>query len=351
MFEIIHACEQWDNYLSRFSNKVFWGLQYYQLYNQEGTPEAAYYEDERGLVFYPYLRRKIDFEKIGFRHNEEDFFDISTAYGFGGPLIDCDKENEIEGLFSDFRSEFEIFCNNTNIISEFIRFQPFIVNTELMRKFMEVDEKNRNLYVELRSYHTNEDFLNSYKSTNRRRIKKAKELGIKIVIDENKLFLREFVDIYYHTMDRNHADDFYYFSQEYFSQMIHQLGNNCALAHAMYENRIISTELLLYDENCVYSYLGGTYSEYYHLSPNNLLTHEIIMWAKEKGAMYYLLGGGYKPNDGIYYYKKSFAPNHEIDFYVGKKIMNQKLYQELSNHVINQKSTLNKDYFPLYRAT
>jgi len=350
MLKIINEVHEWDEYLNRFSNKVFWCIQYYQLYSHEGFPEAAIYEDHRGIIFYPYLRRRIHFEQTGLERKDADYFDLTTAYGFGGPLIRCVYSREEEAFFADFRCEFELYCKNTHVVSEFIRFQPFVSNSEFIEKYIDVDIKTPSVYVELLSNLTDEDYLKTYQSTNRNRIKKAKSQGLQIMIDEEKAHLKDFIDIYYHTMERNGADAYYYFHEHYFTQLIHHLEDKCLLVHVIYEEKIICSELILYDESCMYSFLGGTLADYYHLSPNNLLTHEIILWAKNKGSHYYLLGGGYKPNDGIYKFKKKFAPNNSVDFFVGKKIINQPIYDELSTQVLRQNPLINKDYFPLYRA-
>ncbi|WP_018757577.1 lipid II:glycine glycyltransferase FemX [Paenibacillus terrigena] len=349
MLKIMKGSNEWEDCLKKFSNHVFWKYRYYLLYKDEGVPEAVYYEDDRGIVFYPYLKRKINLNELGLNRSES-FFDITTAYGFGGPLIDCRDNRDSEALFAAFRVEFDRYCQDSQIVSEFIRFQPFIVDKEIMDKFIDIDVKNMNLYVELDAELSSDDYLKTYKSTNRNRIKKAMNHGVEIVIDEEKKFLDEFIHIYKHTMDRNHANEFYYFNEDYFRELIEYLHSNCVLAHAVHDHNIISTELLLFDESCVYFYLGGTLSDYFNLCPNNLLKHHIILWAKEKGISRYLLGGGYKANDGVYQYKKSFAPKHEIEFLVGKKIHNPSMYSLLCTHAVNLNPSLNTDYFPLYRA-
>ncbi|MFK4998691.1 GNAT family N-acetyltransferase [Bacillus sp. N9] len=82
------------------------------------------------------------------------------------------------------------------------------------------------------------------------------------------------------------------------------MKGNFVYIHVLNEDKVVSTELVLYgSENC-YSFLGGTDRNYFKLQPNTLLKYEVIKWAKEKGLKRFILGGGYGKDDGIYKYKK-----------------------------------------------
>ena len=81
------------------------------------------------------------------------------------------------------------------------------------------------------------------------------------------------------------------------------------------------------------------------------MKYEIIKWAHEKGLKNFVLGGGYGADDGIFRYKASLAPKGIVDFYIGKKIFDRKLYNYLISVRCQEKSedTLS-DFFPRYRA-
>jgi hypothetical protein len=55
----------------------------------------------------------------------------------------------------------------------------------------------------------------------------------------------------------------------------------------------------------------------------------LIRWARDEGLKYYLIGGGNEIHDGIFEYKRSFAPQGIVDFYIAKRIHNQELYAQL----------------------
>ncbi len=106
---------------------------------------------------------------------------------------------------------------------------------------------------------------------------------------------------------------------------------------------------MLCSEKYVYSFLGGTLEEFYPMRPNELLKCEIIKWSQETEHSAFILGGGYGGNDGIYRYKKSFAPGSDVPFYVGRFVHNRKIYDKLVD-MRRQQGELNSNFFPLYRA-
>ncbi|MEK7993704.1 MAG: GNAT family N-acetyltransferase, partial [Planctomycetota bacterium] len=83
---------------------------------------------------------------------------------------------------------------------------------------------------------------------------------------------------------------------------------------------------------------------------------EIIRWAKRLGKRRYILGGGYRAGDGIFRYKRSFAPHGITAFYIGHCIFNHTIYQMLVDQRMQQAGLAgltwptSTEYFPLYRS-
>jgi lipid II:glycine glycyltransferase (peptidoglycan interpeptide bridge formation enzyme) len=219
---------------------------------------------------------------------------------------------------------------------------------------LEIEKMNSVIYVDLSL--TEEEIWENYKRNNRKNIKKAMRNNIEVVIDEKYEFLNEFLEIYYETMKKNNAKEYYFFPKKFFEFIYASLNKNFVLFISKKNNKIISVELALYDKDIIYSFFGGTLLEYFPLRPNNLLKHKLILWAKEKNIKYYLIGGGYHPGDGIFEYKHSFSEDGIKDFFVGRKIYDNKKYKMLeesfekylsnNNITVNLKET---KYFPSYR--
>jgi len=213
---------------------------------------------------------------------------------------------------------------------------------------------NSIIYVDLSL--TEEELWGNYKRNNRKNIKKAMRNDIEVVVDEEFEFLDEFLEIYYETIKKNNAKKYYFFPKIFFEFIRVSLNKNFVLFISKKNNKIISVELALYDKDVIYSFLGGTLSEYFLLRPNNLLKHKLILWAKEKNIKYYLIGGGYHPGDGIFEYKHSFSKDGIKDFFIGRKVYDNKKYKILeesfekylsnNNITVNLKET---KYFPSYR--
>lgn len=135
----------------------------------------------------------------------------------------------------------------------------------------------------------------------KKNIRKALKNNLKIMIDNQLEFFDEFKKIYYLTMDRYNSNQSYYFDAEFFNILTKE---NTKLFHVLYEDKIISTELVLYDKLCCYSFLGGTLSEFFNLRPNEIMKYEIMKWGHSQRLKYFVLGGGYGNDDGIFIYKK-----------------------------------------------
>ena len=148
-------------------------------------------------------------------------------------------------------------------------------------------------------------------------------------------------------MDRREARRGYYFPRTFFEAIATGLAGQFAYFHALVEGRIVSTELALVSADNVYSFLGGTDQAAFDLRPNDLLKHELIVWAKQAGKRRFVLGGGYTEDDGIVRYKKAFAPTGQMSFYVGRRVFDQPSYDRLTQQ---HGATPVAGYFPAYRA-
>jgi predicted N-acyltransferase len=153
--------------------------------------------------------------------------------------------------------------------------------------------------------------------------------GVTVEMDFRGAKLDEFMDIYSSTMQRRMASESYFFSADFFRTIINELPGQYAFFHAIKEGRMISSELVLISVRYLYSFLGGTLSEAFACRPNDLLKHHIIQWGLETGKTAFVLGGGYGGPDGIFRYKRSFAPDGEVPFFINKMIWNEGLYKEI----------------------
>ena len=343
--------EKWDNIVKSFKNYDVNYLSGYARAFQmhgEGEPLLIYYDDGSNRAINVVMKRDIaKAPQFTGKLPINTWYDFSTPYGYGGFWI------EGEG-FKALNDEYSIFCQEQGIVSEFVRFhllsnyRPHYIGT--------YETHTHNVIRTLELSH--DEMLRDFDHKVRKNIKRALNNGLVVEVDDTGNKLEEFFDIYYTTMDRNNASENFHFIKQFF-ETINHMKDNFVYFHVLSEGKVISSELVLYgSENC-YSFLGGTNSDYFNLRPNDFLKHEIIKWAKEKGLKRFILGGGYGEDDGIYKYKKSFAPNGVCDFYIGKMIFDKNKYINLLK-LRNENSEFSlKDYnidcmsgfFPKYRES
>ncbi len=301
-------------------------------------------KNDKPVVIMPFYERDIliDGKQTAYR-------DVISPYGYSGPLFD--KEEVSLQLIQLFWKEVDQWYHKRNIVSEFIRFSLTNNYNEYSGELIPSLKNVKGVILD------EEQQWNNFKPKVRNNYRKAEQEGLQIEIFEAPISLeviKDFYDIYIQTMQRINAHDQYFFYIDYFTNFISENPNSAIIAIVYKESTPISTELILKDKDTLYSYLGGTLSDYFYTRPNDFLKIEMMKWARENEYKYYVLGGGREDGDGLYKYKKAFFPEEEdVVYYTGRKIINHEIYNDLSlrrevKDVLDPDDIRNS-YFPLYR--
>ena len=341
----INDMERWNECVRSFSHyDVFYLPEYVRAFMNEdkknGIPILLLYENKDDRAINIVFKRDVALdEKFRDKLPEGKYYDLISPYGYGGFMGEITDYDELNRTYN-------AFCNKRNYVCEFVRFELFSDYYAHYDGDIECRTHNvvRNLEMSL------DDIWMDFKQKVRKNVKRAKKNNLEIIIENTDDHLREFLDIYYSTMDRSNAEKQFYFSKEFYGTL-NQMHDNIMYFHVASEGKIVSTELVIYgSENC-YSYLGGTNRDYFELRPNDFLKYEIIKWAKGKGLKNFVLGGGYGADDGIFQYKTCLAPHGIVDFYIGRKLFDKAAYQELLDiRYKEQQERLRESFFPAYRA-
>lgn len=325
--------------------EVFANPNYLRLFESETTKAVcALFESANGTVMYPFLLRNVD--EGGSQNTARD---IISPYGYGGAV--AIESSDKTALTTEFWCHFDSWCKSINVVSEFVRFTLF--SDSLLEYCGQVVEKQDNVVRSLDL--TPDELWMDFDHKVRKNVKKAQRLGVTIEVDLNGESFDEFYRVYTDTMDRRSASPAYYFGEDFFRELHESLAGQFAYFHAWHEGRIVSSELVLLSAENIYSFLGGTVREDFDKRPNDLLKYEVMLWAGKKGKKHFVLGGGYAAGDGIFKYKKAFAPAGNVPFRVGCRILNPITYDSLVKKSIRRR-TLDglplpaSDYFPAYRA-
>lgn len=315
---------------------------YVSLFAEEHSRAlAAVVHSDAGSVLFPFVLRRVPSTAAG----QTDLTDIITPYGYGGAYAwDVVDRN---ALAHDFWRAFAGWSVDNRVVTEFVRLSLF--DDALLPYPTEPTVKQDNIVVDLGR--TPEDLWMSFEHKVRKNVNKARRSGIEVRVDTTGALFDDFASIYTATMDRRGAASSYYFGPDFFATIHGELPGQFVYFHALQDNIVVSTELVLLSAKSVYSFLGGTLGEAFASRPNDALKVEIMRWAAESGRRWFVLGGGYAPDDGIFRYKRAFAPDGVRPFKVGTRIINDEEYRRLSHaHAASSAASDRDGFFPAYRA-
>lgn len=276
----------------------------------------------------------------------ETYFDLTTPYGYGGPLIMEAEPGRKQELLDGFAQAFANLCREQGIVSEFVRFHMLAGNAGDFSSIYETEHYNKTVGINLADF--DDPFQAEFSKSARKSLRRCLRDGLTYEIEEYPDTLEDFAEIYYQTMDRNEADDSYYFGAEYFSSFLETMPEAVIKCSVFYEDKTIAMGFYLRSADVLHTHLSGTLSEYLHLSPAYVMRYALVEWGKKKGYKLIHTGGGISgdPDDGLYRFKKKFGQNTEFDFHIGRKIWNKEVYRDL----VKLTGTADASFFPQYRA-
>lgn len=319
--------------------KIISNSELFLIHFKNNDSEICYVVEKNDIADFGPLSNALEKNKV---------FDISTPYGYGGPLVkNIDEKNTF--IQKEFFDNLSKWAQKENIVSQFIRFHPLLQNHKYVHQICDIKNLKNTVTIELKS---EEEIWLNMSSTCRNRIRKAKNNGIEIKVDNSIESQMRFIQLYKETMDKNNATDFYYFNQEFFKEIFKYLGSGFNIFNSILNNRIISSAIILDCNKSLHYHLGCTDIDYIKLAPNNLLFYEIALWGARNGYTNYHLGGGVGIEDSLLTFKKTFNKNGLIDFYIGRSIFDIIKYRDLMNlrKQLDESFNLDTNYMIGYRA-
>ncbi len=324
--------EKWDKLFSSLPNGIkspFFSSKYYQAYSnvENGKIECfCCYKDDNNFLFYPYIRKEIN--ALGYNLPDK-YFDISGAYGYNGPIGNVSDPDFLQY----YNNSLKEYLSKTNVVTEFVRYCP-IINNRIYHTYTNQIDVLDNVYIDL-SKGLEDVWNNSFEYRVRKTVRKAEGYNLK-----NKFFrggnirseaLNIFYDIYLHTMNRNYAENYYFFNKSFFSTLVNKLREKILLDISYVEDLPVSTELVLIGPKIAYGFLGGTLKKYYQLKANTFQKWELLKYLIDNGIEIYSMGGGASRYDNIYKYKSGFSKNCNNPFFIGTYLHRPDIYQVIQN--------------------
>ncbi len=333
--------EKWDDIVSSFSNyDVYYLSGYVKAFyiHGDGEPWLLYYEAQGLRAIYVYMKRPTAIEGE---------YDSVTPYGYGGVLFEGDTSDaNLHAFWKAYTDEMD----KEHIVDNFVRYHPVLENAIPMKAISNVIDLGKTIAMDL----TSPDVIwENIHSKNRNMIRKAEKNGIVIEHGQGMDLFDKFIDIYNATMDKDHAEEYYYFKRPFYESIHNDLRNNYELFFARLEDKIIAMSIMIYANDHLNYHLSGSDIEYRNLAPSNLLLYRAALWGCEHGMKTFHLGGGVgSGEDNLYKFKAAFNKNSDYQFSIGKEVFNQEQYDELVKIRRESDSAFDEtsSFFPLYRT-
>lgn len=260
------------------------------------------------------------------------YFDLISPYGYGGPTT-----NNLE-----FGKKAELFFveeirKRKNVITELVRYHYLYNQSSLFEQDIQ-NIHNRNVVV----LHTDTDedlWISQFSGTTRNLVRKLEKEGYEW---REKVFekadIADFKLSYYANMKHTNAADFYFFDDSFFQQLVDQLGDKIHIAYVEKEGIVFASALFFISGGIVSYYLSARNLDYPKVPGSNLLLSKMSLWAQDNHLKLVNFGGGLSLSeaDFLFKFKRNFSKD-TLKFYIGKRIHQPAIYEELKEKYIQEK--------------
>jgi hypothetical protein len=287
---------------------------YISLYlNQSSTIFKFQYIEGDNFFINKAIKKPIT--KIGNKCISDGFYDLETAYGYGGWYSNC-KESE---FINNALEAYKLRCTKEKIISEFIRFHPDNLFPNQHFNIMDFLSNSGDIVIV--------DLINDPLASFSKKVRYVVRSATNTLDINQSYDIDAFIKLYKKTMRKNKAGDFYFFDDSYFEELMKI--DSIELYEVKYKDKIVSMGIFIFDKEIAYYHLSANSQESYKLNANYFLLNQIFYLAKDRGVKSFILGGGAgsSPEDGLLRFKKKFSSN-VTPFNIGGMIHNEEIYEK-----------------------
>lgn len=308
-----------------------------------GTPGAFYVEDGGASMLVPVLMHSLP---SGLDESISGC-DFISPYGYPGAIFSGDVDPGKAGILFDGLVAAARQCG---AVSVFLRTHPLLsLFPDMMAKIGMLVKHGRTVYGDFCG--EKENIWSALCVNHKRDIRKLEKAGYISVCNDFR-YWRDFIEIYRATMRRVGAKKLYFFSDQYFDDLMAALDNHLYLWSVISpEGEVASASLFIETGNIVQFHLGGTNERFLRNAPGKKLIFDVGNWAQGRGERYFHLGGGVGgQEDSLFKYKSGFFKNYS-EYFTLRVIVDNEKYDALKHQWISV--TGNREYddgfFPIYR--
>jgi len=310
-----------------------------------GHAEAVLIRDGAQHFFLPYIVRPLS-EITWLGGEGAKLFDIVSPYGYPGPLMAGDS-----AYLSSAISLWHRAMRSRGVVSGFVRLHPLLnPDTTVLAPHGELVSRGRTVSVDLKL--PIEEIWRQTSSTHRNEISKARRHGLIAFVDEEAQYMSDFIAMYYETMDRAGASQYYYFPKEYFYQLRDCLGPRLSLCVVKSsDGALLCGGLFTECDGIVQYHLSATLNSALPMHPTKLMLDWVRTWAKNRGNWIMHLGGGMGAReDSLFNFKARFASSRH-PYFTWQLLFEPATYRGLEDRrrAMSDES-VDTQFFPIYRA-
>ena len=288
--------DRWLDFLSANPHDFYHLPEYVRMAArvEGGTAGAMIVGDARGAFLVPLILRPIEAGRV----------DAISPYGYPTPLW---SQGADETFVRAALQAFMAALRDLQVVSAFVRLHPLLtIHLDLLSSHGQVVAGGETVVINLRS--TAEEMWRATRENHRRTIRRAEKSGFVARVDGSWERLAGFVDAYTQTMRRVEATGYYFFSDQYYTDLRHALGERIHLLLVEHSGDVAAAALFTECSGIVQYHLGGTDDRFLAAAPMKLLFHFARTWFAARGNALMHLGGGLgSREDSLFHFKAGFS--------------------------------------------
>jgi carbamoyl-phosphate synthase large subunit len=340
--------QEWKDVLAQVAQYDFYHLPDYHCLAEErgeGTAHLFAYRDGDYTIALPLLLRPLE------AGGGEPWNDATSVYGYAGPL--ASHADMPASVVRTFQAALMDALIERRVVAAFSRLHPLIAQGGILTGIGECRPAGQTVAIDLQQ--PLDAQWAQYRVTLKQRINKLRRNGVVCLLDENRRHLGEFVKIYHETMRRVDAHSSYFFDGDYFVRLARRLEPMLQLFVVIVGGRVTCGAVVTLCQGIVQYHLSGTGDDFQNLSTMHLLLDTVRLWANQRGARAFHLGGGVGAReDSLFEFKAGFS-NCRHNFATWRWVVVPEVYAELCRERLRTDSAaglepVSADYFPAYRC-
>ncbi len=267
-------------------------------------------------------------------------WDAVSAYGYGGPLARDDV------AVAAFGPALDDWARANGVVSTFLRLHPPLGNSALVPTTAEVVTAGCTVAWDLSP---ERDLFAGMHAHHRRAARKADRAGLEVTVTPRPFSLTAFRDLYVTTMQRQHADPFFYFPAAYWKALVAERESlHPVLVEGRLDGELVAALLCFAEGSRLHYHLGASADAARHIGASNRCFLEAAEWGRQQGVRVFHLGGGLggSTTSSLFVFKHRFDPESvPLPFRVAKIVHDRDRYRELAG------TDRTDGFFPPWRRT